>query len=83
MGRPSHPTGEMPLGVCEPDFVSGQRESFSSLISRGFAPGRWFFCLNCSSQAGSFTWLWHSELPTVVANIRAWSLMVLSSRGSR
>ena len=55
IGRPSHPTGEIPLGVCEPDLVSGLRASFSSLISPGFAPGRRFLCLNCSSQVGSFT----------------------------
>ena len=55
MGRPSQPTGETPLGVCDPDFASALKASFSSLISLAFAPGKWFFCLNCSSQAGSFT----------------------------
>ena len=65
MGRPSQPTGDIPLGVSDPDFES-EHSSFS-----GLAPGMRFLDLKFSSQVGSLTWLWHSELPTVVANILA------------
>ena len=53
IGRPSQPTGDMPLGVCDPDV----EPSHSSLASIGFAPGKQFFCLKSSNHAGSLTCL--------------------------
>ena len=57
--------GEIPFGVSDPDF-DASRSSLGDL-----APGRRFLDLKFSNQEGSLTWLWHSVLPTVVANILA------------
>ena len=76
--------GEMPFGVWEPDGESPLppfSESCASEALRGFAPRRWFFCLNFSSQLLLLTFKWLSELPTVVAKNRALSRMMLSFNG--
>lgn len=79
---PSQATvGDTPLGVCEPDFDRMLRLSLSAFTSCDFAPGNWFFCLNVSSQTGSLTCPWLSELPRVVANFLASSLIIASSKG--
>jgi hypothetical protein len=47
-----------------------------------FAPMRWFFCLNFSSQLVLLALRWLSEFPTVCAKKRALSRMMASVKGS-
>ena len=71
--------GERAPGVCA--FDGGfEVPSDSSAIEplRDFAPIRWFFCLNFSSQLVLFALRWLSEFPTVCAKKRALSRMIES-----
>ena len=81
---PGGETGDMPFGVCEVELPFDSVTTLSASVRQAsepfldFAPNKLFFCLNFSSQLGLLILEWLSELPTVVAKKRAFSLMISS-----
>jgi hypothetical protein len=80
---PPGEVGERAPGVCALDG-GFEAPSDSSAMDPflDFAPMRWFFCLNFSSQLVLLALRWLSEFPTVCAKKRALSRMMASVKGS-